>query len=64
MWLAAPEGGTPVNLTSASDWQIAERRDNVISITLQSSQNYRSRHIHKDKPATRDAQHNINSHQD
>ena len=34
MWLTAPKGTTPVNSTSATDWQIAVRRDNVISITL------------------------------
>ena len=32
--LIAPKGTTPVNQTSATDWQIVERRDNVISITL------------------------------
>ena len=30
LWLTAPK----VNLTSATDWQMAVRRDNVISITL------------------------------
>ena len=34
LWLTAPEGVTPVNYTSATDWQMAVRRDNVISITL------------------------------
>ena len=34
LWLAAFKGATPVNYISATDWQIALRRDNVISITL------------------------------
>ena len=34
LWLTAPKGATPVNLSSATDWQIAVRRDNVIRITL------------------------------
>ena len=34
LWLTAPKGATPVNQTSATDWQIAVRRDNVISIAL------------------------------
>jgi len=34
LWLTAPKGATPVKQTSATDWQIAVRRDNVISITL------------------------------
>ena len=34
LWLTAPKGATPVNLTSATDWQMAVRRDNVISIKL------------------------------
>ena len=34
LWLTAPKGATPVNQTSATDWQIAVQRDNVISITL------------------------------
>ena len=34
MWLTAPEGATPVNETSETDWQITVRWDNVISITL------------------------------
>ena len=34
LWLTAPKGATPVNQTSATDWQMAVRRDNVISITL------------------------------
>jgi hypothetical protein len=34
LWLTAPKGATPVNYTSATDWQMAVRRDNVISITL------------------------------
>ena len=33
MWLTPHKGATPVNYTSATDWQIV-RRDNVISITL------------------------------
>ena len=32
--LTAPKAVTPVNYTSATDWQMATRRDNVISITL------------------------------
>ena len=32
-WLSAPKGATPLNWTSATDWQMAVRRD-VISITL------------------------------
>ena len=34
LWVTAPKGGTPVNYTSATDWQKAVRRDNVISIML------------------------------
>ena len=34
LWLTAPKGATPVNETSATDWQMAAQRDNVISITL------------------------------
>ena len=34
LWLTAPKGATAVNLTSVTDWQMALRRDNVISITL------------------------------
>ena len=34
LWLTAPKKVTPVNWTSATDWQMAARRDNVISITL------------------------------
>ena len=34
LWLTAPKGAAPVNLTSATGWQMAARRDNVISITL------------------------------
>ena len=34
MWLTAPKGATPVNYTFATDWQMAARRNNVISITL------------------------------
>ena len=34
LWLTAPKGATPVNQTSATDWQITVRRDNVISTTL------------------------------
>ena len=34
LWLTAPKVATPVNWTSATDWQMAARRDNVISITL------------------------------
>jgi len=30
----APKEATPVNWTSATDWQMAVRRGNVISITL------------------------------
>ena len=37
MWLTAPKGTTPVNYTSATDWQMAARRDNVISITFLNS---------------------------
>ena len=33
-WLTAPKEVTPVNYTSVSDWQMAVRWDNVISITL------------------------------
>ena len=33
MWLTTPKGATPVNYTSATDWQMAVRRD-VISITI------------------------------
>ena len=33
MWLTPPKGTTPVNQTSVTDWQIAVRRDIVISIT-------------------------------
>jgi hypothetical protein len=32
--LPAPKGTLPVNYASANDWQMAIRRDNVISITL------------------------------
>ena len=32
--LTAPKGGTPVNWTSATDWQMEARRDNVFSITF------------------------------
>ena len=34
LWLTAPKGATPVNYTSATDWQIAVGQDNVISIML------------------------------
>ena len=34
LWLTAPNGATPINYTTATDWQMAARRDNVISITL------------------------------
>ena len=34
LWITAPKRATPVNYTSATDWQIAVRRDKVISITL------------------------------
>ena len=34
LWLTAPRGTTLVNYTSETDWQMAVRRDNVISITL------------------------------
>ena len=34
LWLTAPKGATPVNLTSESEWQMAVRWDSVISITL------------------------------
>ena len=34
LWLTAPKRATPVNYTSATDWQMAARRDNVICITL------------------------------
>ena len=34
LWLTTPKGATPVNKTSATDWQKAVQRDNVISITL------------------------------
>ena len=34
LWLSAPEGATPVNWTSATDWQMAVLQDNVISIKL------------------------------
>ena len=34
LWLTAPKGATPVNQTSATNWQMAVGRDNVISITL------------------------------
>ena len=34
MWLTAPKGATPVNQTSATDWQMAVRQSSVISITL------------------------------
>ena len=30
----APKGATPINYTSATDWQMAVQQDNVISITL------------------------------
>ena len=36
LWLTAPKGDTPVTQTSATDWQMAVRWDNVISITLSS----------------------------
>jgi hypothetical protein len=32
--VTAPKGTLPVNLISATDWQMAVRRDNVISIAL------------------------------
>ena len=35
LWLTAPKGATPVNYTSATDWQMAVRRDNVISTLRQ-----------------------------
>ena len=34
MCLTAPKGATPVKETSTTDWQIAVRRDNVISTML------------------------------
>ena len=34
LWLIALKGATPVNYTSATDWQMTILRDNVISITL------------------------------
>ena len=33
LWFTTPMVATPVNYTSASDWQITVRRDNVISIS-------------------------------
>ena len=38
LWLTAPMGATPVNYTSANDWQMAVGRDNMTSIKL--SQTY------------------------
>ena len=35
LWLTALRGVTPLNYISATDWQMTERRDNVIIITLQ-----------------------------
>ena len=32
LWLTAPRGTTSVNQTSATDWQMAVRRDNVIAL--------------------------------
>ena len=34
LWFTAPKEDTPVNYISATDWQMAVRPDNVISITL------------------------------
>ena len=34
LWPRASKGVTPVNYTSETDWQMAERRNNVISITI------------------------------
>ena len=34
MWLTAAKGATPVNYTSATDWHMELRRNNVISNTL------------------------------
>jgi hypothetical protein len=34
MWFTARKGATPVNYTSATDWQMPALWDNVISITL------------------------------
>ena len=34
LWVTAPKGATPVNETSATDWQMAVRWDYLISITL------------------------------
>ena len=39
LWLTARKGATPVNLTSATDWQMAAWRDNVISILLRQVNN-------------------------
>ena len=34
LWLRTPKVAIPVNYTSATDWQMAVRRDNLISTTL------------------------------
>ena len=34
LWFTVPKGATPVNQTSAADWQMPVRWDNVISIML------------------------------
>ena len=34
LWLTTPRISTQVKETSATDWQMAARRDNLISITL------------------------------
>ena len=34
LWLTAPKGAKPVNQTPETDWQMAARPENVISITL------------------------------
>ena len=39
LWLTASKGAIPVNYISATDWQIAVRCDNVISIKLRKSNN-------------------------
>ena len=34
LWLTAPKGTIPVNQSSATDWQMSVRQNNVFSITL------------------------------
>ena len=42
LWLTAPKGATPVNQTSATDWQMTARRDNVEHCNKEDNNNGRA----------------------